>query len=209
MNKLFYFAIALALLIRFIAIKDDLNTPEIKIVNTNKEKPIVTPNDASRTDLAKVETSKSPLLKFPKRHIASEDPKEALRILPGGLSVIADHYAVESKSWRPEMGEKIADKNGITFLKGPVRPEGGANVAFDQANDKYYAISSVLKIENVDENLRQQLLDKGLEEHYYQESLKILYVQASNETLFTLQDQLKADKIYAQVEVIRGFHKPR
>lgn len=136
-------------------------------------------------------------------------PEDSIRELERGLQLIKNLYAVASEDFDPRSGDYIQIENGMTYFVSPHRPINAANVAYDPNKDKYYPISAVLKIENVDEVLRQELIGSGLEEHYYQSALKVMFIQSNHEQVVTLYEDLLEKKIKAKLEVIKGFNRPR
>lgn len=70
-------------------------------------------------------------------------------------------------------------------------------------------MSSVLKLGNIEESLRQDLISKGLTEYYYQPDLKVMFIQSSHEKLLPLYDDLTSENLEVELEVIMGFNQPR
>jgi hypothetical protein len=136
-------------------------------------------------------------------------PTESIRELQRGLKLIQDLYGVASEDYDPRYGNIFKVQDDMTYFLSAQRPVNVANVAYDQNKDKYYPISAVIKLENVDDALREDLLDMGLEEHYYQASLKIMFIQSSHEKVIALYEELLSKKIKANLEVIKGFNRPR
>jgi hypothetical protein len=136
-------------------------------------------------------------------------PAESTRELPRGLKLIQDLYGVATEEYDPRFGDIIKVQDGMTYFLSEQRPVNVANVAYDPNKDKYYPVSAVIKLENVNEALREDLLDLGLEEHYYQAALKIMFIQSSHEKVISLYEDLLAKKIKANLEVIKGFNRPR
>ncbi|MCM2350322.1 MAG: hypothetical protein NDI69_09900 [Bacteriovoracaceae bacterium] len=130
-------------------------------------------------------------------------------VMPNGYKLATGVYAVKSSEFFPTLGEKIEDKNGLTFFTSEHKPSNAINVVFDENNKKLYTISSVLKIKNVDETLRSELISAGLTEHYYHEGLRVLYVKSSHDEILSLQEELKKLKFDIQLEVVKATHKPR
>lgn len=130
-------------------------------------------------------------------------------VLPNGYKLARRVFAVRSSEFFPTLGEKIEDKDGLTFFTSEHKPSNAINVVFDENNKKLYTISSVLKIKNVDEALRLELISSGLTEHYYHEGLRVLYVKSSHDEILGLQEELKKLKFDIQLEVVKATHRPR
>lgn len=145
----------------------------------------------------------------PRREETESFSKEETRVLTRGLKFIKSVYVVESKNFDPNMGEIVKIQNGMTFFRSEQRPPEVANVAYSEIKGKYYPVSSVLKLANIDETSRQDLIAKGLAEYYYQPELKVMFVQSSHEKLLSLYDNLTSESIEVEMEVITGFNQPR
>lgn len=121
----------------------------------------------------------------------------------------ADHiFAVRTSDYNVLMGGKIRERNGYTFFASEEKPQSANKVVIDQQTKKLYLVSSVLKLENISEDVRNELLSKGIEEHYYSSDLKVMYVQSNQEDLLAAHDELKTYNVSPQLELIRAFHKP-
>lgn len=144
-----------------------------------------------------------------RRNAKDSYPEEESRVLPRGLKLINNIYVVESKVFDSNLGEIVKIQNGMTFFRTEQRPPQVANVAYDENKGRYYPVSSVLKLANIEESQRQDLISKGLTEYYYQPELKVMFVQSTHEKLLPLYDDLIADHHEVELEVIRGFNQPR
>lgn len=131
------------------------------------------------------------------------------KVIPGNLKIVPQILAIKESDFQEGMGEVLDRSLGMVFFRSEVSNPEAANVAYDEDNDAFYPVSGVVKLRGVDESLRDKLLSSGLEEHYYHEKLKILYVKSSHEQVIPLYEELAGKKLDAHVEVIRGFHQPR
>lgn len=129
--------------------------------------------------------------------------------LPFGHKLARTIFAVKAAEFTAELGTPIESKNGLIFFSTQDRPQNAINVALDEKNQKLFPISSVLKIKNIDEATRSELLASGLSEHYYHEGLKIMYVKSTHEELLQLQKELQKLQLDVQFEVVRATHQPR
>jgi hypothetical protein len=127
--------------------------------------------------------------------------------LPSGFKFAKNVYAVKKDNFNSSMGEVVEEKNGFVFFNSDSRSGEANHVVVETKSQRLFTISSVLKVENVDEALRNTLVAKGFEEHYYHENLKIMYVQSSQEDLLRLHQELSEYKLNPQIEVLRGFHR--
>ena len=107
------------------------------------------------------------------------------------------------------MGEKIEERNGYVFFYSEQKPQDFTNVVIDSGNDRFFMLSSVLKLSNIDDTLRNAVLSKGFEEHFYHEDLKILYVQSNQNDIFKLYEELADLKLKPQIEVIRSMNQEK
>lgn len=129
--------------------------------------------------------------------------------LPKDLRVIPNVHAVMKEEFDDSMGKFLEERAGMTIFRAEFPPMNAANVAYDKANDKFYPIASVIKIRGVDEDLKNKLISEGLEEHHYNDALKILFVKSTHEKVIALYQELTEKKLDPQLEIIRGYHKPR
>jgi hypothetical protein len=129
--------------------------------------------------------------------------------LPSGYQFAKNIFAVKKSEYTSALGEIAEEKNGYIFFSNDQKPEDTTNVVVNQKDNKLYAISSVLKLENIDESLRNSIVAKGMEEHYYSEDLKVMYVQSNQEDLLKLHQELQSLKLNPQVEIIHAYHRPR
>ena len=140
-----------------------------------------------------------------KRKAWNEDERSDIK-LPGGLSLAKNVFAIPIEDFSPSMGEKISVNPLMIFFRTATRPLGVANVAMDKLNHKFYIVNSVVKLQNISEETRQDLLAKGFEENYYHESLGIMYVQSTHDEVIKLYSDLLATHFTASLEITKSFH---
>lgn len=90
----------------------------------------------------------------------------------------------------------------LSALSGPPM---AVNLSLNQS----YPISSVIKLTNISEAKRQELIAQGFGEHYYHPDLKIFYLEATAETVITAHKDLLQGGYSSHLEVQRHFHKPK
>jgi hypothetical protein len=142
-----------------------------------------------------------------KRKAWKEEERSDIK-LPGGLSLAKNIFAMPIEDFSPSMGEKISVNPLMVFFRAGVRPLGVANVAMDKLNHKFYIVNSVVKLQNISEETRQDLLAKGFEENYYHESLGIMYVQSTHDEVIKLYSDFLATHFSASLEITKSFHLP-
>lgn len=139
-----------------------------------------------------------------------EVTKKSHPALPEGLALASETFAVKREEYSEGMGELIEERAGLLIIRSGQRPlVSAANVAVDESGKRFYPISAVVKIENINEERRQELLALGLSEHFYQPDLKVMFVQSSHDEVLDLGESLKASKLEASLEIIRAFHRTR
>jgi hypothetical protein len=143
-----------------------------------------------------------------KRKPWNEEERKDIK-LPGGLSLAKNVFAIPIEDFSPSMGEQISVNPLMIFFRTANRPLGVANVAMDKLNHKLYVVNSVVKLQNISEVTRQDLLAKGFEENYYHESLGIMYVQSTHDEVIKLYSDFMATHFAASLEVTRSFHLPK
>ena len=143
-----------------------------------------------------------------KRKTWNEEERSDIK-LPGGLSLAKNIFAMPIEDYSPSMGEKISVNPLMIFFRTANRPLGVANVAMDKLNHKLYIVNSVVKLKNISEDVRQDLLAKGFEENYYHESLGIMYVQSTHDEVIKLYTDFLASHFTASLEVTKSFHLPK
>lgn len=127
--------------------------------------------------------------------------------LPRNFQIAKGVYSISDKNYRKSMGEIIEKKNGNIFFKTENYMPEFANVVVDNKNGRIYSLSSVIKVTNVNEDLRRELLSNGYEEQYYHEYLKVMYIQSSHEELFKIYNELKELQFSPEIEILRGSHR--
>lgn len=85
----------------------------------------------------------------------------------------------------------------------------GPPMAVNLSQNQSYPISSVIKLTNISEAKRQELIAQGFGEHYYHPDLKIFYLEATAETVITAHKELLQEGYSSHLEVQRHFHKPK
>ena len=128
--------------------------------------------------------------------------------LPSGFVIVQDVFSVRKDQYTSFLGDVIEERNGNVFFSAPERPVHTDPVIADNSG-KLYNVSSVIKVNDVDESLRQALAEKGFQEYYYQEDLQTLYVQTSGEDVFKAYDDLSALKVKPDIELIRSYHRAK
>lgn len=158
---------------------------------------------------------KEPKVKANREYVKEPAPARGLsgikmgKVLPEGYKLAKDIFALKASEYSPVLGSKLEERNGLIFFRSEQRPSNAIHVAVDENNQKIYPISSVLKIRNIDENLRLELLASGLNEHYYQESLKVLYVKSTQDELLSVLEDLQKQELEVAMEVMRATHQAR
>jgi hypothetical protein len=142
-----------------------------------------------------------------KRKPWNEEERKDIK-LAGGLSLAKNVFAIPIEDFSPSMGEKISVNPLMVFFRADAKPLGVANVAMDKLNRKFYVVNSVVKLQKISEETRQDLLAKGFEENYYHESLGIMYVQSTHDEVIKLYSDLIATHFSASLEITKSFHLP-
>lgn len=129
--------------------------------------------------------------------------------LPKGYKIVQDVFAVKSTKAKDIKEKKIAEARGYIFFHSEGNPIQGANVVIDEAREKLYPLSSVVKLSKVNEGLRNDLLSRGFSEHFYHEELQIMYLQSSHVEVFNLFDELTRLGLKPEFEILRGNHRSK
>jgi hypothetical protein len=125
--------------------------------------------------------------------------------LPDGHVLSMDIYAV--KNYHPDQGELLEKRDGYHFIRAQKPPQQAASVVIDEY-ERLYTLNRVIKLRNISEQTRRELLDRGLSEHYYHPGLKVLYVEGPEDTL-KFYEELQALDLKPEVELNRNFHRPK
>jgi hypothetical protein len=129
--------------------------------------------------------------------------------LPRGHRLLTKVRALPEASYQAEVGMELLRKDGLVFFRheGPL-PEA-AHVVYDRGQDTVHPVSSVIRVEEVNEARRQELTARFREYHYNRE-LRILYLQSSHEDLLQEFAEVRAsDAGKASLEVIQGRYETR
>ena len=129
--------------------------------------------------------------------------------LPGDLKLAVDVFSISADRFSPNMGVVVASNDKTVTYRSSERAYGSQYVAVDPANGRYYPIAPTVKLTNVTESVRQELLSQGYSEHYYNEELKVMFVEGPGADVLTTLSALSEQNINGGLEVIRGFNRVR
>ena len=123
---------------------------------------------------------------------------------------------VELDLGNPKEKKTPRDASPLDSIDLPGLPSGyalstlsGPPMAVNLSQNQTYPISSVLKLTDVSQPKRQELLAQGFLEHYYHADLKIFYLEATAETVIATHKGLLQEGHHSHLEVQRHFHKPK
>jgi hypothetical protein len=128
-----------------------------------------------------------------------------------GLSLASALRALKATDFSPEMGDVIKEVAGMVYFK----PANGrsddswSQVAYDKNNNRFFPISSILRVQGISQDRRDELLSNGFQEHYYSAPTSIMYVRSSQQTLWTDYKALEAQHLNVSVEVTRSTYQTR
>lgn len=116
----------------------------------------------------------------------------------------------------PKEKKAPSDESPLDTINLPGLPSGyalstlsGPPMAVNISQNQSYPISSVIKLTDISESKRQELLAQGFLEHYYHADLKIFYLEATAETVIAAHKELLQEGYSSHLEVQRHFHKPK
>lgn len=129
--------------------------------------------------------------------------------LPDNLSYIDYIKSIEKDKYEKSLGEIISEKGNLVFFKSQAQDDKFANVVYDKKTDAYFSISSVLKINQASDDLRQSLLGQGFEEYYYRKDIKLLFVQSTHSQVLETYQELLKKGVDAHLEIQNNFNQVR
>jgi hypothetical protein len=129
--------------------------------------------------------------------------------LPHDMVLAKNIFVVAKDEYVGGPNEIVLEKFGLIFFKSTRRPERAAYVAIEEQSGKLYPVSAVIKLENINQDKRLQIISQGLEEHYYHSPTGVMYVQSSHNAILGLSDELRNQNLSPQLEVIKGYHRVR
>ncbi len=129
--------------------------------------------------------------------------------LPDGFKIVQDVFAVKVTRSKDFKEKKIAEARGFVFLQVDGNSVDGANVVIDERNDKLYPLSSIIKLKNVNEDLRVRLITAGHIEHFFREDLEIMYLQSTHGEVINLFNELERQGLKPEFEILRGYHRAK
>ncbi len=150
--------------------------------------------------------------KFSKKRVRRDENAKIMSgeyhpALPKNYRLAHFVFALKKEDFLSSMGEKIEERNGYIFFYSEQKPQDFTNVVIDSGSDRFFILSSVLKLSNIDNSLRNAVLSKGFEEHFYHDDLNILYVQSNQNDIFKVYEELADLKLKPQIEVIRSMNQ--
>jgi hypothetical protein len=126
--------------------------------------------------------------------------------LPDSYIVADTVFAMRKEQYTSQMGRKLEVKGGHVLFENPSRPSQGDPVVIDTQNGKLFLVTTVLKINEANEGVRTDLLNKGFQEHHYDPENQILYVESNSDQLFKDYEELAALNAKVEVELVRHFY---
>ncbi|GEM_PF-4361622 len=129
--------------------------------------------------------------------------------LPHGYQMAQNLRAIKMSEYRSEMGEQIFKDNNYAYFKYESTPDDAWEyVAYDSKNQKFYPISTVLKIEKIDLKQRESLVSQGYNEFYYRSDLKLLYLQTERKNLMATYAELEKQSLKPSFEILTLTDRP-
>lgn len=139
--------------------------------------------------------------------LISRDPQSENAIKIGNSFTVLDHvFALPKDKFQTVMGTRVSEFKNLIFYKPTDLsrvPSGSTPVAMNTTTLKLYPVSQIIHLKNVDALLRSQLLNEGAKEYYYQSRLKMMSIEApENSIIQTYRDFLNRG-LNAKLEVLK------
>jgi hypothetical protein len=214
MNKYFYLAITLAIVARFVPwTKGPVLPKELRVEKSIATlAPVTVKPDPIQVEVATATLppeKKLDLAKGKRTPASIPRKKTVLQKLPNGLLILENYFALAVADFTPELGAVVAQKDNLIIMYAEERPMDAGLVAYDPKNDRYHPVSAVLKVTGVDANMRNTLKNAGFKENYYHEASQTAFLQSHPEKQLNDMLTLKSIDLKPELEIMRGFHRPR
>lgn len=126
--------------------------------------------------------------------------------LTRGYDFLKDVGAVPKDQYKPSMGEIINQNENFVFF------QAGENhkyipVAMTKSTRIIYPISNILHIKGATPAIRQEVLNAGFNQYYYQAQLKFLSVESKSCGVLETYKDLKSRGLQVELEVLRPGHQ--
>lgn len=141
----------------------------------------------------------------------ADNSKEELQDVPGlprGMKFAPHVKAIGVEDYRPAMGKQIMEKNGFVFFHPENGSGGTANVVYDKRLDTFHPLTATIKLSDIDEAERAEIL-KSWTEFHYNADLAVEYIQSNHEDLFSDYEALAKSGYKAGLEVIQAVYQSR
>ncbi len=139
-------------------------------------------------------------------HIERHPQSETEIKIGNSFAVLENVFALPKEKYQPTLGIKISEfKNLVFFRPSDLAhlPSGSTPVAMNTSSLKLYPVSQIIHLKEVDATLRAQLLSEGAKEYYYQSRLKVMSIEATeNSVIQTYRDFLERG-LKAKLEVLK------
>lgn len=124
-------------------------------------------------------------------------------------SLAKDIVAVPSKNYHPSQGPIFYKGIGFNFIRSSDSNLGQQLSIYDSKNQVLLPLSSVIKIANVDEFKRDEIISRGYKERLYLENLNLLFIETKISDYSAVFDRLKKEGFEPQFQIIDRIYEPR
>lgn len=117
--------------------------------------------------------------------------------------VVPNILSMDKNKYQNEFGKIVSQNENLIFFESKRNFKGASPTAYDSTNSKLYRISHILHVKGVDNQLRSQFKDQGLNEYYYHSRLKLISLETSPQTVLGQYHKLLSQGFDVRLEVIK------
>ena len=124
----------------------------------------------------------------------------------GGHQLLQDVGAIKTSLYDPSMGKVLSKNDAFTFFKTH-EVNKFSPVVQDRETGSLRAVSNIVHIKDVTPEMREEILNSGAKEYYYQANLKFLSIQSSSAEILKTYSELSEQGHHVQLEAIKPGHE--
>jgi hypothetical protein len=124
-----------------------------------------------------------------------------------GEWIASNITALPLASYDPSFGKEIYRDKNFAYFAG--KTEESFPVAFNPVDQKFHPLSQVLLLKKINEELRQEILDEGHKEYYYNQRMGFLSIQSTSQDVLALYSEFKKRGLDVGLEVLKETAQPR
>lgn len=194
--------VAVLFTLLFFALTREADTPATAVQAPILAFPSKTPRMTLPTPLLRAPAQVAPLPKPSiRKSLKGQFSPEPKVVLGKSFVLTRDVGAIARGQYRPKLGTLLSqDSNWAFYRRDP--QDGSIPVAYNSSQDRFFPISRVIRVKEVNEELRRELQKEGFEEFHYLAGAQMLFIEATQEDVLKVHQELLDKGLKARLEVL-------